>query len=110
MVSFFYPLNELTEEELAQELETQGGQQIMPALAGQAMADWTPRGIQRAAALPSALMSSGATLPLQSPRLVGEAAYGAGRVGRGLLELQNAMPELDYPTMYNLLYQAEQMK
>jgi hypothetical protein len=95
---------------LAQELEAQGGQQMMPALAGQAMADWTPRGIQRAAALPSALMSSGLTLPLQSPRLIGEAAYGAGATTRGLLDVRNRIPEMDYPTMFNLLYQAEQMK
>ena len=95
---------------LAQELEAQGGQQMMPALAGQAMADWTPRGIQRAAALPSALMSGGLTLPLQSPRLIGETAYGAGATTRGLLDVRNRIPEMDYPTMFNLLYQAEQMK
>lgn len=95
---------------LAQQLESQGGQQIMPSLAGQAMADWTPRGIQRASALPTAVMTSGASLPFQSPRLVGEAAYGAGQATRGLLNVGNRMPDLDYPTMFNLLYQAEQMK
>lgn len=95
---------------LAQELESIGGQQMMPALAGQAMAEWTPRGIQRASALPTAVMTSGASLPLQSPRLVGEAAYGAGQATRGLLGIGERMPEIDYPTMFNLLYQAEQMK
>jgi len=95
---------------LAQELESVGGQQMMPALAGQALAEWTPRGIQRASALPTAVMTSGASLPLQSPRLVGEAAYGAGQATRGLLGIGERMPELDYPTMFNLLYQAEQMK
>jgi hypothetical protein len=43
-----------------------------------------------------------------SPRLVGEAAYGAGRVAKGLLDVQNRMPNIDYPTMFNLLYQAGQ--
>ncbi|MFZ9265044.1 MAG: hypothetical protein ACO222_07775, partial [Polynucleobacter sp.] len=95
---------------LAQELEAIGGQQMMPSLAGQAMADWTPRGIQRASALPTAVMTSGASLPFQSPRLVGETAYGAGRATRGLLDVGQRLPELDYPTMFNMLYQAEQMK
>ncbi len=95
---------------LAQELESIGGQQMMPALAGQALADWTPRGIQRASAVPTAVMTSGASLPFQSPRLVGEAAYGAGRATKGLLDIGQRMPELDYPTMFNMLYQAEQMK
>lgn len=95
---------------LAQQLESVGGGQMMPALAGQAMSEFAPRGIQRASAIPSAIMTSGASLPFQSPRLVGEAAYGTGRATRGLLELQKAIPELDYPTMFNLMYQAEQMK
>lgn len=95
---------------LAQQLEAQGGQQMMPALAGQALSEWTPRGIQRAAALPSALMSSGMTLPIQSPRLAGEVAYGAGRATKGLLDIGQRIPEIDYPTMFNLLYQAEQTK
>lgn len=95
---------------LAQELEAIGGQQMMPSLAGQAMAGWTPRGIQRASALPTAVMTSGASLPFQSPRLVGETAYGAGRTTRGLLDVGQRLPELDYPTMFNMLYQAEQMK
>jgi hypothetical protein len=42
--------------------------------------------------------------------MVGEAAYGAGRATKGLLDVRNRMPDLDYPTMFNLLYQAEQMK
>jgi hypothetical protein len=103
---------------LAQELEAQGGQQMMPALSGQALADWTPRGIQRATAPIGGvgLFSVGGVpavvggAALSSPRIVGEAAYGAGRTARGLLDVQNRIPDLDYPTMFNLLYQAEQMK
>ena len=103
---------------LAQQLEAQGGQQMMPSLAGQAMADWTPRGIQRATAPIGGigLFSLGGApavvggAAVSSPRMVGEAAYGAGRATRGLLDVGQRIPEIDYPTMFNLLYQAEQMK
>lgn len=72
---------------LAQELEQAGGQQIMPALAGQALQDFTPRGIQRATAGTGTLglaalgnlPAAGAMAAFSSPRLMGEAAYGAGR-------------------------------
>lgn len=101
---------------LAQELEAIGGRQLMPSLAGQALNQLTPRGIQGATSIPTSLGAfSLGGLPLtlgygavSSPRIVGEATYGAGRVGKGLLDVQNKLPELDYPTMFNLLYQAEQ--
>jgi len=103
---------------LAKELEQAGGRQMMPALAGQALSEWTPRGLQRATSIPTAFLAqgvgglplAGASLVTSSPRLMGEAAYGAGRVSRGLLDVQNRLPELDYPTMFNLLYQANQPK
>jgi hypothetical protein len=77
---------------LAQEMEQAGGREIMPALAGQALSSWTPRGFGGAVAgglgyggymaggMPGAL----ATLAVQSPRLMGEAAFGAGRAAGGL--------------------------
>ena len=100
---------------LAKELEQQGSRQLMPALAGQALSEWTPRGLQRATSIPTAFLAqgvgglplAGASLATSSPRLMGEAAYGAGRVAKGLLDAQNMMPNIDYPTMFNLLYQAE---
>ena len=103
---------------LAQELETAGGRQLMPSLAGQSLNQLVPRGIQGATSVPTSLGAfSLGGLPLtlaygavSSPRLVGEAAYGAGRVAKGLLDVQNALPALDYPTMFNLLYQANQPK
>lgn len=103
---------------LAQELEAAGGRQLMPSLAGQALNQITPRGIQGATSIPTSLGAfSLGGLPLtlayggvSSPRLVGEAAYGAGRVAKGLLDVQNKLPSLDYPTMFNLLYQANQPK
>ena len=101
---------------LARELEQAGGRQMMPALAGQALSEWTPRGLQRATSIPTAFLAqgvgglplAGASLATSSPRLMGEAAFGAGRVAKGLLDVQNRMPDIDYPTMFNLLYQAQQ--
>lgn len=72
---------------LANTLEQQGGVSLMPSIAGQAMNSWLPRGmvgaiekagIPGAAILgqPSALLAA----PFTSPRLMGEAAYGLGRV------------------------------
>jgi len=101
---------------LAQELEAAGGRQLLPSLAGQSLNQLVPRGIQGATSIPTSLgaFSLGglpATLAygaVSSPRLAGEAAYGAGRVAKGLLDIQNRMPDIDYPTMFNLLYQAQQ--
>lgn len=103
---------------LARQLEEAGGRQLMPALAGQALSDFTPRGIQRATSVPTSLGAfSVGGLPaaiaygaVSSPKLMGGAAYGAGVGARGLLDLQRRMPELDYPTMFNLLYQSQQPK
>jgi hypothetical protein len=101
---------------LAQQLEQAGGKQMLPALAGQALNTYTPRGLQGASSIPTSLMAGSLfgnvavplSLATSSPRLMGEAAYGAGRVAKGLLDVQNRMPNIDYPTMFNLLYQAEQ--
>lgn len=79
--------------ELAKKLEEQGGAELMPAIAGQAMNAWTPRGmvgaIEKASVLPAAFLSPGAlaAAPLTSPRLVGEAAYGLGRMVGGASNL-----------------------
>lgn len=75
--------------DLARQLEQAGGQQIMPALAGQALNDFTPRGIQRATAGTGAgvlaalgnLPGAAAMALTSSPRLMGETAYGLGRLG-----------------------------
>jgi hypothetical protein len=101
---------------LAQQLEKAGGKQILPALAGQALNTYTPRGLQGASSIPTSLIAGSLfgnvavplSLATSSPRLMGEAAYGAGRVAKGLLDVQNRMPDIDYPTMFNLLYQAQQ--
>jgi hypothetical protein len=84
--------------ELARALQNQGGEDLMPALAGQALSSFTPRGLAgQGAALgigaggaltvnPMAL----AALPLTSPRLVGMGAYGLGRATRDIPKLTDA--------------------
>jgi hypothetical protein len=91
-------------QQLANTLRQETGTDLMPALAGQSMQSFTPRGIQKL--VPSLTAGSGvgaaavgagpaaliplATLPLQSPRLVGEAVYGAGRAARPVIDLANS--------------------
>lgn len=91
-------------QELADVLRRETGTDLMPALSGQAMQSVTPRGIQKL--VPSLTAGSGvgalaagagplsliplATLPLQSPRVVGEAVYGAGRAARPVIDLANS--------------------
>jgi len=70
---------------LAKALEDQGGADIMTRAAGQQMQTIAPRGLQRltgSANLYGAYSGnplSMVTLPMQSPRLVGEVAHAAGR-------------------------------
>jgi hypothetical protein len=98
-------------KQLAEQLTQAGGRDIMPALAGQALSEMTPRGLQRATAIPTSLgaYSLGgfptalAYLAASSPRLVGEAAYGAGVAGRGVDMIP---PSLLDPRLYNILYQS----
>lgn len=84
---------------LAQQLERAGGVELTPAVAGQAMNTWMPRGItgsltKAGAGLGAAGAWAGAVpisafalAPLTSPRLVGEAAYAAGRMAGGTQSL-----------------------
>lgn len=105
---------------LAQELEQQGGQSIMPALAGQALSSATPRGLGGAVAaglgmggyqfggLPGAV----GMMAMQSPRLMGEAALaggkGAGVIQRGATPLLDLLDRngIDPLVSGNLLYQS----
>lgn len=79
--------------ELAKQLEQAGGQDIMAPLAGQALNEWTPRGIQRATAgtgtvglayLGNPIAAAGMAAT-SSPRLMGEALYGAGKLSNSRL-------------------------
>lgn len=78
---------------IAEQLQRQGGQDFMPALSGQALSSVMPRGLQGVVAtgagaagyLQGGLPGISAAIPVlmsQSPRVVGEAAYGAGAAGR----------------------------
>lgn len=73
---------------MAQELEKNGAE-ILPAVAGQALSSVTPRGLATVGASGGAVASlltnpyALAGLPLASPRVVGEAAYGLGALQRG---------------------------
>jgi hypothetical protein len=80
----------------AEMLEQASGKPIMAQLAGQALSSPTPRGLQRmlpsftgagALALDPTLL---ATLPLQSPRLMGEATMLAGKASRPFINLANS--------------------
>lgn len=74
--------------DLANQLQQAGGLDLMPALAGQALSELAPRGIQKAAtgagglglALTGNIPAAAGMAALSSPRLIGEAAYGAGKV------------------------------
>jgi hypothetical protein len=78
--------------ELAKQLEKAGGNEMMPALAGQAMSDYLPRGIQRATTAPEGMLAYSvggpalaiADLMASSPRLVGEGAYKYGQLANAL--------------------------
>jgi hypothetical protein len=73
--------------DLAKKLVNQGGQDVFPAIAGQAMNTWTGRGLVGhggslatlggAAALQNPALVG--LLPFQSPKAVGAALYGTGR-------------------------------
>jgi hypothetical protein len=84
--------------DLARSMESAGGNEILPAIAGQAMNTWTPRGlVGQAGGMASAgaaLTNPGmlALLPLQSPRAVGIGSYGAGRLARLLKDAKDAGP------------------
>lgn len=90
-------------QQLANVLKNDAGVDLAPALAGQALNSYAPRGIQQL--VPSFTAGSGvmgaltlgpaglvplATLPLQSPRLVGEGVYAAGRAARPVIDLANS--------------------
>ena len=82
---------------LAEELKNVGGQDIMPALAGQATNDWFPRGMigkgEELGVLgtlinnPSKAGRVLATLPIMSPKIMGATYYGLGKAAGKTPEL-----------------------
>jgi hypothetical protein len=91
--------------DLARELEQQGGASLLPSIAGQAMSSATPRGLQGLAASGAGLLGVAGNpaallaLPFQSPRLMGEAAYGLGRVSGATGRAANGL--LSNPALAN---------
>jgi hypothetical protein len=90
--------------DLAKALETQGGQEMMPALAGQALNTWTPRGLgapMAGATGIAAIMNPqlAPALAFQSPRLMGEAALGVGRGSRALADALKTAPSIPAATV-----------
>lgn len=86
-------------QSLLGQLEAQGGTNVRPAIAGQLLSDITPksltgRGVLGVGGLAS--INNPAFIPalaLTSPRLMGEAAYGAGRVANAMAPMsRNAIP------------------
>lgn len=76
------------------QLQSQGGVDLLPSLAGQSMNSWMPRGmvgaIEKAGAVPGAIVAAKfappalLAAPFASPRLVGEAAYKLGSLNRNV--------------------------
>lgn len=98
---------------LGKELEEQGGQLMMPGIAGQALQSLVPRGIQGAAAVPTSWLSySAGGIPAaavsalsSSPRIAGEAAFATG-FGARAVDTARRIPFLLDPELYNIMYQA----
>jgi hypothetical protein len=87
-------------QEMANKLMQQGGNDLMPALAGQALNSWTPRGLVGQGLDAGALLSllsghinpipTAMTMATTSPRLMGNVVYGAGKIaGKTTPEQQN---------------------
>lgn len=78
--------------QLAEALQQAGGQDFMPALAGQALNDVMPRGIQRAGvgtggaglALTGNIPAAIGLGAISSPRLMGETFYAAGKASNAI--------------------------
>lgn len=84
---------------LAEALTQNGAPQLMEKLAGQSSNAWTPRGIGKlgthagiTAALATVNPAVLASLPLQSPRLVGEVAHAGGRAAGSVAKALASVP------------------
>jgi hypothetical protein len=99
---------------LLQELEQQGGVDVMPSLAGQDLSAWIPssgigKSVMGGGFTAATLMHNpayAAVLPFTSPRLMGEAFYGAGKLsgagGRAASGVRNMLTNQVAPQMPNL--------
>ena len=98
---------------LASQLENQGGVELKPALAGQALNSVMPRGLMGAvgagggtlAAIthPESWPGLLAAAPFFSPRLMGEAAYGMGKFSTMLPSASSIGPGINLSALTNFL-------
>src|ERR1035437_8096116 len=87
--------------DLAKTLEQQGGNEILPAIAGQSMNSWTSRGLagrMENLATPLAAMQMSnpwvlGAIPFQSPKAVGGALYGLGQASRPVVGALTSVSE-----------------
>lgn len=114
--------------DLVNEMVAQGGKDVLPAIAGQALNSWTPRGLQSAASVGAALVNpaSLAAAPMLIPRVAGETAFKAGQLARALKSPSNSKvatsaadvlrgfnidpSKIDPRILANALYQMQQPK
>jgi hypothetical protein len=100
---------------LAEQLAAQGGTELMPALAGQAMTSKLPRNLAaQGGAIGAGLAAFSnpyvvAAMPFMSPRLVGEAAYGTGALARGTRNFVAPVTNALAPTVANAQRLASQI-
>lgn len=110
--------------DLVKQLEQAGGKDVLPAIAGQALNSWVPRGLQSTTTVPTAL-GAGAMLGtpagfaaagLALPRVAGEGSVLAGRLARyankPAKEINNlaGLLGIDPTIAANYMYQANQPK
>lgn len=106
--------------DLFKTLEDKGRNELTSAIAGQALNSWTPRGLANAGLTGLGSYAVGGAplavpmLMAQSPRLMGEAAYGVGLLSKPLTKASKKLKGMfDYlnvdPTLTgNLLYQSRE--
>jgi hypothetical protein len=103
---------------LAKQLEQQGGQMMMPGIAGQALQSVVPRGMSQVTGggltgylgLTGQLPQAAASAALSSPRIMGETAYGLGTLARPVSAAGQRAPFVLTPELYNLLIQSGQVQ
>ena len=102
-------------QELANTLQTQGGKNLEPALAGQALNSIAPKGLVARGSLSGLGITSAGTLnpallglaPLSSPRLMGEATYKAGQMANAITPQQRNLARLLMLNQANKMNQGE---
>lgn len=104
--------------EMVDQLESAGAPNLRASIAGQSLNQWAPRGMGGATAIGTGGLGylaggPGAAIPMlvaQSPRLMGEAAYGTGALARWLATAGAQQPIKDPQLLALLLSEAGQKR